>query len=529
MTTPTPPPQPDAIPPLRPPPPPPVPWWRRTWTVVGIAFAVLVAGCAVYFFTGDSWGTYKYMTQRCADGIWERGPGDECTGVSDGGYVFGDLDDVSKAIKKENRKVADGTTPYVTIALLIPMTSDETDPHRRAAVERQIRHEVQGAHLAQRTANRKGAPAVRLVLANPGQDSRQYKEVSRTLADMAGSKDTLRAVVGFDMSEKNTKKAITHLTEDLGIPVVGGPITASDLTMPGLARVVPPNEDQADVLASLPGDENTFLVEDTRPGDSYVETLRDAFNEKRPGGALESEEYRSSGGSEDDPSLAGDFENIAQNICQSGAEDIYFAGRPPQLRMLVEELGDQPCARTKKGFRIITGSGASTVDSYVTKDRLNEWRQALKRVRVEYAAVGHPDAWKKSKAPEAQDAWKETQNLKNAARGLADSDLQDSRLMTIYDATMTAVKNIRLQSEGGKRVPRLDEVADGWRRLKGVDKIHGTTGWICLDNNGNAFNKAVHLVRLDPAWKENEKLAFVRVAWPKGEALKSTCSASRQD
>ncbi|NBE56692.1 ABC transporter substrate-binding protein [Streptomyces boluensis] len=512
------------------PPPPPVRWWRVPRNLVragGAALGLLLLG---YLLLGSGWGSLRYVTERCADRVWERGPRDECTGVSDGGHVFGRLDEVSRAIEKENRRVTGGTLPYVTVALLIPMTTDEHDPNRKAAVEGQIRHEVQGAYLAQRRMNDKGSPAVRLVLANPGLGSAHYEAVAAELDEMARSKeDNLRAVVGFDMSEKNTKNAIRHLTEDLRIPVVGGPITASDLTMDGLARIVPPNEDQAEVLAGLPGDggDNVFLVEDTRPGDSYVDTLRDAFNEKRPRGALESEQYRSSGGSDDDPSLAGDFENIAQNICQSGAEDIYFAGRPPQLRMLVQELGDQPCARTENSFRIITGSGASTVDSYVPSDELAQWRRALSRVTVEYAAVGHPDAWEESEAPEAEDARAEMRRLKSAAAALGDADLEDSRLMTIYDATRTAVTNIRRQAEGGKRIPRLDEVASGWHQLKSVNKIRGTTGWICLDNQGNAFNKAVHRVRLDPAWRRNEKLEFVGVAWPRGKPLDETCTASR--
>ncbi|MFM9370669.1 ABC transporter substrate-binding protein [Streptomyces sp. Da 82-17] len=509
--------------------PEPAPWWRRrrTLTVAGVGAVVLVL-CG-YLALGTGWGSIRYLTERCADRVWERGPDDECTGVSDGGFVFGDLDDISAAIAKENRRVTDGSLPYVTVALLIPLTTAEADPNRRAAVKGQIRHEVQGAHLAQLRMNGRGSPAVRLVLANPGRGSAHYAAVAEELDAMARSKEeNLRAVVGFDMSEENTKKAIRHLTADLGIPVVGGPITASDLTMPGLARIVPTNEDQAEVLAGLPDGDNVFLVEDTRPGDSYVDTLRDAFNAKRPKGALESEQYRSSGGSDDDPSLAGDFENIAQNICQSGARDIYFAGRPPQLRMLVLELGSQPCARTKHSFRVITGSGASTVDSYVPSGELDEWRRALGRVTVEYAAVGHPEAWAGSEAPEAEDARTEMRHLEAAAAGLKGADLEDSRLMTIYDATRTAVTNIRRQAEGGKRIPRLDEVASGWHQLKSVNKIRGTTGWICLDNHGNAYNKAVHRVRLDPKWRPNQKLDFVGVSWPEGEPLDATCTAPRR-
>jgi ABC-type branched-subunit amino acid transport system substrate-binding protein len=505
--------------------------------VAACASAVLL-GYGLYFALGDTWGTYAHTFQRCADGIWERGPEDECVGVSDGSYAFGDLGEVSRLIEQENEKVAGGSVPYVTIALLIPMTTDETDPNRQAAVRAQIRHEVQGAYLAQLHMNEgggdAGAPAVRLVLANPGRDSRYHEEVSKELARMTGSRDALRAVVGFDMSEENTKKAITHLTEDLGIPVVGGPITSSDLTMPGLARVVPPNEDQANVLASLVGDD-ALLVEDTRPGDTYVATLRDAFNRNRPKNAPESEQYRSLGGSDDDPTLAGDFENIAQNICQAAAKDIYFAGRPPQLRMLVEALGSRSCAATGSRFRVVTGSGASTVDSYVDKDRLDEWRHALSRVTVEYAAVGHPDAWTRTKAPEAEDSRAEVRALEEAAARqlrLGKDELDDSRLMTIYDATRLAVKNIRHQAEGGAdgtRVPRLDEVFSGWQQLRSANKVLGTTGWICLDNQGNAYNKAVALVRLDPAWDGDDKLRFDHVAWPTASPLTATCTARRQD
>ena len=515
---------------------PPPRWWRRRRTIAAACAGAVLLGYGLYFTLGDTWGTYAYAFERCANGIWERGP-DECVGVSDGSYAFGNLGDISGLIAKENERVTRGAVPYVTVALLIPMTTDETDLNRKAAVEAQIRHEVQGAYLAQRRMNageEQGAPAVRLVLANPGQGSRHYAEVSKDLADMADSKDALRAVVGFDISEENTRKAITHLTKDLGIPVVGGPITSSDLAMPGLARVVPSNEGQANVLASLVG-AHAMLVEDKRPGDTYVATLRDAFNKQRPKDALESQAYTSSGSSQDDPSLAGDFEDIAQNICQAAAKDIYFAGRPPQLRMLVEALGSKVCDATGSRFRVITGSGASTVDSYVDKDRLDDWRRALSRVTVEYAAVGHPDAWTRTKAPEAADSRREALALEQEATkqlGLKKADLDDSRLMTIYDATRLAVTNIRHQAKGGTggvRIPRLDEVFSGWQQLKSANKVLGATGWICLDNQGNPYDKAVALVRLDPAWTGDNKLRFDHVAWPTGTPLTATCTAKRQD
>jgi ABC-type branched-subunit amino acid transport system substrate-binding protein len=491
-----------------------------------------VVCCGVYFGVGgERWGTYRYFFGRCADGVWQRGPEDECVGVTDGSYAFGALDDISQAIEKENDKVTRASRPYVTLALFLPMTTDERDPNRKAAEERQILHEVQGAHLAQLRANEEAGIAVRLVLANPGRGSTQYAHVADQLAAMTGSEAHLRAVVGFDVSDKTTKRALRYLTQELGIPVVGGPVTGTDLAMPGFARVGPTNEDQAKVLATIPSGKRTYLVEDTRRGDSYVATLRRAFNERRADDALESERYESKGNSQDEALLADDFANIAQDICQSGSKDVYFAGRPPQLRQLVQELGSHACAETHSRFRVITGSGASTVDSYVDEDDIEAWRSALKHVTVEYAAVGHPDSWEDTEAPEASDAQREVQQLKGrlGALGLDTADLEDSRLMTIYDATRTAVKNIRLQLGDDERIPRLDEVWSGWHRLKGSEKVHGTTGWICLDNDGNAFDKAVHLVYLNPAWKEGGKITFDRVAWPAGEKLDATCTAPRSD
>ncbi|OON75974.1 hypothetical protein [Streptomyces tsukubensis] len=64
-------------------------------------------------------------------------------------------------------------------------------------------------------------------------------------------------------------------------------------------------------------------------------------------------------------------------------------------------------------------------------------------------------------------------------------------------------------------------------RPKSVDKVHGTTGWIWQDNNGNVFDTAVHPMRLLPEWKEGDRISFDRVAWPEGREPPSTCPASR--
>ena len=76
--------------------------------------------------------------------------------------------------------------------------------------------------------------------------------------------------------------------------------------------------------------------------------------------------------------------------------------------------------------------------------------------------------------------------------------LADSRTMTMYDAVWTAVSGIRAAGMG--EVPSTQAITHIWPRLHGPDhRVDGVSGWICLDNFGNAYNKAVAIVRLDPS------------------------------
>ncbi|MFC6986885.1 hypothetical protein [Streptomyces cirratus] len=71
------------------------------------------------------------------------------------------------------------------------------------------------------------------------------------------------------------------------------------------------------------------------------------------------------------------------------------------------------------------------------------------------------------------------------------------------------------------KMPSLSEVADSWLRLHGNNRVEGASGWICLDQYGNPYNKAVSIVHLDPASKT---AAFDGIAWPAGRAPDPNCS-----
>ncbi|WP_409239204.1 amino acid ABC transporter substrate-binding protein [Streptomyces sp. PA5.6] len=508
-------------------------WMRRILTLAGL----VAAGVLLYVFLppiGEA--------ESCAAGVEKHGG--ECIGVNGSGYAFGtpEIDKVARAIAKENEEFV-GDKPHVTVALMVPLQPD-IDAERI-----QLRSEIQGAYLAQYRANREeNTPLLRLVLANPGDSYAQQDRVVDQLAELADDKkDNLRAVTGFNLSLDATKKAITRLTDELHIPVLASRVSADELAnpegggkdpYPGLARIIPTNRQQADALASFHGelrDEQTVLVRDKRAHDIYNDSLAKAFSRDEDGPPGPKDQTFESPSITDPGDTGNDFTLIAQNICQSTARYVYFAGRPVHLRLFALKLADVQC-RGKK-YTIVSGSGAATLNRYMKDDDWERLRGGGKEpvVRVQYAAPGHPDAWDRElrdpkRAGERRDHFTEPRAELNKLRTLIDKGsagdigpvpLEDSRTMLVYDGTRTIAKAVLLanaQTEG--TVPPLKRVSDMWQRLEAVNRVRGTSGWICLTNAGNAYDKPVAVVELDP---RTEKLRYVGVGWPTGRPQPDDC------
>lgn len=458
-------------------------------------------------------------------GVVRQGPGSECTGVTDGAFHFSpSLAKVSDAIASENTAVARAHRRHVTIALMIPLTST-------GAAQRQITEEVQGAFLAQYRANHLSdgaAPLIRLVLANPGSDSSRWRPVADQLARMTGAPDNLRVVAGFDISTQATKSAIHYLTADRHIPVVGGPITGTDLvddakgTFPGLARVVPTNKDEAAALAHFNAGvkpRDTVLVEDVRNDDPYIGSLRSAFEGQTRGAQIRPLAYDSSEQSTD--ALANDFHLKAQDLCQSapGIGYVYFAGRPVQLRQFVNELGSGTCPRH---FTVISGSHASAV----TVDPAFDWSALGSRVTLEYASLAYPDAFSAAGSDQAGGSAAAYEPFARLVERFGTGDaaagpmsLTDSRSIVTYDSVWTAVSGIRTIVLPDGRLPSTTEVANNWRNLRGANRVDGASGWICLDVYGSTIDKAVAVVSLAP----DHGIRFEGLAWPQGHPPAANC------
>ncbi|WP_155057510.1 hypothetical protein [Streptomyces blattellae] len=482
------------------------------------------------------------LQESCGEHLWKRGA--DCVGVSDGTGVFmpefPGMTDVFARIEAENERIAD--QPHATVALMIPMESGDD------AVRRQILSEVQGAYLGQLRANGSGAaPAVRLVLANPGRDYRQWSSAVRQLVEQ---EPRLRVVAGLNLSLDSTQAAMHHLTNDLQIPVVAGLLTSQDLAnsegqrpyrYPGLARVVSASRDQAAALLHYdPGlaDTETALVADTRPGDNYNKSLRDAYAEARGAGAGTQEMTFESEGAEIAGFTPNEFETFATNLCESRARVVYFAGRAYHLELFVKKLAATYCSR-KEAYTVITGSAATTLT-----ERLDGTERALLRgdpgagtpgVSVLYAAPAHPDAWtvelerwQKQAGEKAADPASRPRYLVEPQRAMEQLSAEaaaeegrlgkvrfdDGRAIETYDVILTAAKALtKAAATTRTHVPTKERVAEEYENLNSAFRVQGASGWICLTNAGNPYNKALAVVRLDPGLPS---LKFEGLAWPKG-------------
>ncbi|MEU9988938.1 hypothetical protein AB0E10_19490 [Streptomyces sp. NPDC048045] len=468
-----------------------------------------------------------HVNRSCAPGVARPPDSTQCVGVATGPYDFGhtQLRDVVGAIARENDRLKPGT--WVTVALMLPYSSTS-----RTSLN-DIQHQLQGAYMAQYQANHDSngqAPAIRLVLANPGATGDHWQQTVDQLVRMTAGADRLRAVAGIGQSTDNNKKAVAALTRH-GIPVVGSSITADDLAngqggkdpYPGLARVSPTNTDEARALASFArvSAGKALLVYD-RPGDPYTRTLQKSFAALIKGSPYEPQPFTPPADRSEEGTTANTFRQITHLVCDTSRETdtILFAGRHTQLRQFINALGARGCQ--DRAFTVLTGDEAS----YLTHESDLD-RSALRhRLSVRYTSLAHPDAWTKDPARTggtAADFDALHKLLTAAERGpagpIGPAALDDGQLIIGYDALQLAVHGIREAVPDGKNVPALADVGLQWPQVKGSLRVGGASGWICLDVHGNPYDKAVPIVELTPEGGSR----FVKIAWPEGKPPSKEC------
>ncbi|MGW1268413.1 ABC transporter substrate-binding protein [Streptomyces sp. NPDC002491] len=502
-------------------------WLREIWEIRLHRYLALLLTAAVV--TGLVFAVRAVTAEHraCAPGVARPPDSDECVGVATGAFDFGhpQLRDTVKAIDRENSRLKTGS--YVTVALMLPYTA--TTPSTLS----DIQHEVQGAYLAQWQANHTSngqAPAIRLVLANPGATSAHWETMVDQLERMTRGEDRLRAVAGVGQSTDANKKAVAELTRR-GIPVVGASITADDLAngqngkdpFPGLARVAPTNTDEARALASFAKvDAARALLVYDKPGDPYTRTLQTSFAALLKGSPYEPQPFTPPADRTQEGTTANTFRQITHLVCDTsaGTDTILFAGRHTQLRQFVNALGARGCQDRK--FTVLTGDEGS----YLSGDKKLDRTALTHNLSVRYTALAHPDAWTTSPpgpGGSAADAKVLTDLLARAVREpvgpIGEVALEDGQLIIGYDAITLAVHGIREATPDGGTAPPLADVGLQWPQVKGSLRVNGASGWICLDVHGNPYDKAVPIVELHTDGGSR----FVRIAWPEGKPPSKEC------
>lgn len=503
-------------------------WFRRIFwfTPLRKGLTVLLALATV---TALSYGGYRVANPdlSCIEGVARPEEGAECVGVS-GDYAFEvpKLNDVTKAIARENEKLKPGQ--YATVALMLPLTSKD------GGLRTKVLHELQGAFLQQYAANHHSndeGPKIRLVLANTGNGNAHWRTTVDRLKAMTDGPDNLRAVSGVATSSAETKAAVKELT-GAGIPVIGTTITADDIAngpdgdpYPGLARVAPINRDEARAIAKFGkvDPKKAVLVQDTRPGDHYTATLKEAFADQLTDAPYQPQLFTSPPDPTEEGRTPNTFRQITLMLCTSRVDTVFFAGRHTQLRQFVNALGRRGCDKRK--FTVLTGDEAS----YLGGDAGPE-PQALANVSVRYASLAHPGAWKEGQpgtpktggSPAVYKTF--TDRLAEAAKDrdigpIGKTSLADGQAIIAYDAMATAVQGIREAAGDDGKLPEIRDVVTQWPHLNGPSKVEGASGWICLDNHGNPYNKAVPIVEL----ARDGSQRFVEIAWPEGRPPSQEC------
>ncbi|MER7788886.1 hypothetical protein [Streptomyces sp. NPDC097640] len=490
--------------------PPRPPSRRGLWAAVTLAVVACLVLAGVWWLGDDG-------PERCAEGVWKRGPGQECVGVTDGSYVFSpELKKVSEKIRAENRRVEKSGDPWVAVAYTEPMTRSEGGPRANDRGPEVVRQAIEGAYLAQRELNDPDSghgrtPQIKLLLANSGQGGEQWKPLVEQLTTMSGD-ERLVGVAGFGQSLETTKSAVDALRE-AEIPMVGATVAADRLSAekPVFFRVSSPNRDQTAIAAKyLKGRQDADprfrveVVKDIKHDDSYNESLDQDFDRARRahGLKLETAEGQSfvSGSSSTATALAA----IADTVCrpERPVKAVYFAGRGRELKLFLQAL-----TAPGRSCELTVVSGSSAVGVFfdpqakgslaVAGDVLTRWKHS--GIKVLYTAYAHPDATARI-YPRDGNPFRAFRDAYHDARFGGDQELQNGQAMMGHDAVLCLGKASRLAA--GPQGEAAVDAAGVRNMLLQVGKrseLPGLSGRIAFDERGNPKRKPMALVELSPA------------------------------
>lgn len=461
---------------------------RVVVAVVAIAVLAVAIPLAVDWI-GD-------VRARCADGVVKMGEAKECVGVTDGSFRFaGHLAAVEKKIKEENDLVSKDAKkePYVSVAYLTSFTLTNDDSNS----EDSVRHELEGAYLAQYRHNRgdlASSPKIRLLVANTGSSSAHWEHTVNELIDRQDSDDKLVAVTGLGPSTARNLAALRKLSEN-GLATVASTMSATNIQdIPGFVRVAPTNVDEAYAAAAYLKRSTKLrtavVVQDAAKNNLYAATLGTAFTkafpDKNSGHRLVAERMTY------DSSVPGAWKNelryFPAQLCDTRPQVIYFAGRGQHLTNFLDALANRSC--TDHTFTVLAGDDTSNLDR-------EQLAHAVENdVQVFFTGLAHRDMWQADPRRVSKRSATYFQRNGQLDQWFPNDDRYDGQDIMAHDAVLTATEGVRMAASGSGAVTG-GAVGRMFHQMSGPQQVAGASGFISFQNNGNPRNKAVPILSLN--------------------------------
>lgn len=469
---------------------------RRRWIGLGIVVIVLAAS-AVWFAT--------VAIRTCGSlgsGVYEVDG--ECVGVTDGSYVFDTaFEEVQEKIARENARVRENSSSYVTVALLDPLTPTQMS----ALPAEQVRNRLEGAYTALRRVNSTSvagdsSPQIQLVLANQGStENHQWQRVLGQLVEMTEQENPLVAVIGLGVSTEQTRRRAEDLSRH-GIPMVGAVLTADGLdydNIPGLIKTSPSNRHYVEALrgyVNRAGLNSAIMVRDSNSAsgmDLFTQTLEDEFD-KQMEDIIKFEPQQFTGvaiPTDADPGL---FANVREAICASdGLQAVLYAGREVDLGGFLESLKYRSCRRTQPLIILTAGSDLGAV----LRGREQELGKA--NLTVVFAGTVDAEGWGQN-APGTPEDYEDFLS-KFQEQGFDPGHLDDAGAIMMHDALLTAARAVRLAApEGSASSPTARDVSRELTNLNGtLYTVRGASGTLSFSSRppgaGNPLGKPVPVLQ----------------------------------
>ncbi|MBO3752562.1 ABC transporter substrate-binding protein [Streptosporangiaceae bacterium NEAU-GS5] len=391
---------------------------------------------------------------------------------------------------------------YVTVVLLLP-TKPEDKQNPFSAVS--IQHAMQGTYLAQVWRNREGAgssasPYVRLLVGDLSDDWHATMDDITTHLD----DEHIVAVTGLGGSTDVTRRSIDELSKT-PVAMSAAVISSDDLQgQPGLVRMAPLNSQEGTAAVEFISKEasatriQAIVVQDTNQKDSYSSTLAKAFEN-----SLAKMSNTSAGSAARIyPTLTFDgvsnsaailLDSVAQKICATDINVVFYAGRAGNLPALLQHMSENR-ACVDRGISVITGDDASEMN---TPREKQAWVDPTGRLKLYYTALAHTKFFNSPESRILEAIQDRFGDGKYGYRTLFPGQmLDDGQAIMHHDAMYAVMKAVDTLVAGGDKRPQTQDVASALR--SGTVTIDGASGEFDLDRNGNPIGKKIPVLRLWP-------------------------------